>query len=193
DLPNRSMTRVGGLIAAVQKGISKKSQRPYALITLEDREGTIQVLCLDDNFDKFAALLEPKKAVLVTGETNLGDDRPKIFPVDIMALDEAPARFTKQLHLRLTRAHLGRERLEHLAGLLQANPGPCSVTLILRTDEGAAVFMEPGSGFRVTPSIQLERSIEELLGTGAYLPKLDDELPEPPKRRARRRPESSAG
>ena len=187
NLPNRTMTRVGGLIAAVQKGVSKKSQRPYALLTLEDREGTIQVLCLDDNFDKFGDLLQPKRAVLVTGEVNLGDDRPKIFPVDIIALEDAPARFTTQLHLRLTRAHLGMAKLEQLAELLQAHPGKCAVTLILRTDEGAAVFMEPGSGFQVTPSLELERDIEELLGAGAYLPKVDDELPEPPKRRRRMR------
>ncbi|HET7626554.1 MAG TPA: DNA polymerase III subunit alpha, partial [Verrucomicrobiae bacterium] len=53
DLPNRSLTRIGGLIAAVQNGVSKKSGKPYSMITLEDLHGSVQVLCLNENYDKF--------------------------------------------------------------------------------------------------------------------------------------------
>src|SRR5439155_20936411 len=42
QLPNRSMTRIGGLIAAVQNGVSKKTGKPYSLVTLEDLEGSVQ-------------------------------------------------------------------------------------------------------------------------------------------------------
>ena len=106
QLPSRSLTRIGGLIAAVQNGVSKKSGKPYSLVALEDLEGSVQLLCLNENYDKFRELLVPGKAILVIGEVNAGDDKPKIFPQDIMLLDEAPARFTKQVHLRLHTAHL---------------------------------------------------------------------------------------
>jgi DNA polymerase-3 subunit alpha len=36
ELPNRTITRLGGIISAVQQGFSKKSGKPYALLTLED-------------------------------------------------------------------------------------------------------------------------------------------------------------
>jgi DNA polymerase-3 subunit alpha len=36
SLPTRSMTRIGGLIAAAQHGVSKKSGKPYSMVTLED-------------------------------------------------------------------------------------------------------------------------------------------------------------
>ena len=39
ELPNRSLTRIGGLIAAVQHGVSKKSGKPYSMVTLEDLDG----------------------------------------------------------------------------------------------------------------------------------------------------------
>src|SRR5262249_39704880 len=42
QLSNRSLTRIGGLIAAVQNGISKKSGKPYSMVTLEDLEGSVQ-------------------------------------------------------------------------------------------------------------------------------------------------------
>ncbi len=52
-LPNHAMTRIGGLVVEVQKGISKKSGKPYAMVTLEDLDGSVQVLCLNENYDKF--------------------------------------------------------------------------------------------------------------------------------------------
>ena len=70
QLPPRSLTRIGGLIAAVQNGVSKKSDKPYSLVTLEDLEGSVQVLCLNENYDKYRELLVPGKAILVIGEVN---------------------------------------------------------------------------------------------------------------------------
>src|SRR5207249_9469019 len=75
QLPGRSLTRVGVLIAAVQNGVSKKSGKPYAMVTLEDLEGSAQVICLNENFDKYRDLLLPNKAILVVGEVVAGDDK----------------------------------------------------------------------------------------------------------------------
>ena len=90
ELPNRSLTRIGGLVAAVQNGISKKTNKPYSLVTLEDLEGSVQMLCMNENYDKYRDLLQINAAVLVIGEVNNGDDKPKIFPQEIMPLDDAP-------------------------------------------------------------------------------------------------------
>ena len=80
ELTNRSMTRIGGLVAAVQNGVPKKSGKPYMMVTLEDLEGTVQILCMNENYEKYRALMAANKAVFVIGEVNTGDERPKIFP-----------------------------------------------------------------------------------------------------------------
>src|SRR5207237_302427 len=80
QLPHRSMTRIGGLIAAVQNGVSKKTNKPYSMVTLEDLEGSVQVLVMNENYDRYRDLIAPNKAILVVGEVNTGDDKPKIFP-----------------------------------------------------------------------------------------------------------------
>src|ERR1035441_3318825 len=41
ELSNRSLTRIGGMIAAVQHGVSKKSGKPYSMVTLEDLDGSV--------------------------------------------------------------------------------------------------------------------------------------------------------
>src|SRR5947207_11478042 len=123
------------------------------MVTLEDVTGTIQMLCMNDNFDKFRALLVPNKAVLVVGEINNGEDKPKIFPQEIMALEEAPRRYTKQVHLRLYLAHLTAERLEAVRELAAAHPGKCPLFLCLIRPAGEIVFVESNERFYVTPSL----------------------------------------
>src|SRR6185503_11543799 len=97
-LGSRTMTRLGGIISAVQQGMSKKSGKPYAMVTLEDLEGSFTMLCMNENYDKFRLLLEPNKALLVVGEANNDEDRPKIFPTEVMPLEDAPRKYTKQVH-----------------------------------------------------------------------------------------------
>src|ERR1019366_3983598 len=92
ELPNRSLTRIGGMISAVTHGLSKKSGKPYSMVTLEDLEGSVQLLVMND-YDKFRPLLEANKAILVIGEVSTGEDRPKIFPQDIMPLADAAKKY----------------------------------------------------------------------------------------------------
>jgi DNA polymerase-3 subunit alpha len=188
-LPPRSLTRIGGLIATVQNGISKKSNKPYSLVTLEDLEGSVQVLCLNENYDKYRELLAPGNAILVIGEVNLGDDRPKIFPQEIMPLADAPQRFTKQVHLRLHTAHVKPDHLEAVQELILAHPGKCPLFLCFVRPTGEVIFMETHHKFFVTPSRELQQAADDRFGEETYYAKVDTSLPE----RAPRRWERPAG
>ena len=62
------MTRIGGMVSTVQQGMSKKNGKAYAMVTLEDLEGTFSMLLFNENYDKFRELLVPQKALLIVGE-----------------------------------------------------------------------------------------------------------------------------
>jgi len=182
ELPNRSLTRIGGLIAAVQNGVSKKSGKPYSMVTLEDLEGSVQVLCMNENYDKYRELLKPNQAILVVGEVNNGDEKPKIFPQEIMLLEDAPKRFTLQVHLRLQTAHLKPEQLESVRELVAAHPGRCPLLLCFMQPGGGNVFVDTNERFSVTPSMELEQAANQLFGEGTYYAKVDTSLPERQRR-----------
>src|SRR5205085_1076510 len=131
-LPNRSMTRIGGLISGIQQGMSKKSGKPYAMITLEDLQGSVQVLCMNENFEKFRQHFVANKAVLVIGEVNTSEDKAKIFPQEIMPLEDAPKKYTKQVHFRISTAHLTEESLNQMRSLVETAPGKCPLFLCLK-------------------------------------------------------------
>ncbi len=192
QVPGRTLTRLGGMIAAVQNGISKKSGKPYSLVTLEDLEGAVQVLCMNENYDKYRELLVPGKAIFVIGEVNNSDERPKLFPQEIMPLEDAPRRFTKQVHLRLHTAHLQPENLESIRDLVTAHAGKCPLFLCFRRPAGEVVFVETHERFFVAPSRQLQQAADELLGEETYYAKVDTSLPERAPRRWERRPENGS-
>jgi DNA polymerase-3 subunit alpha len=190
QLQNRSLTRIGGLIGAVQNGISKKSGKPYAMLTLEDLHGSVQVLCMNENYDKYRELFVANKAILVIGEVNTGDEKPKIFPQEIMPLEDAPRKFTKQVHLRLHTAHVTAEHLQSVYDLVAANPGKCPLFLCFVRPTGEVIFLETHERFFVSPSAELQQAADNLFGEETYYAKVDTSLPERQQRRwEQRKPE----
>ncbi len=191
--PNRGLTRIGGLIAAVQNGISKKTNKPYAMVTLEDLEGSVQVLCMNENYDKYRELLTPNRAILVVGEVNLGEDKPKLFPQEIMPLEDAPRRYTRQVHFRLHTAQLAPARLDELFELALTHRGKCPLYLCFMQPGGEVVFVEAHERFAVLPSLELQRAADALLGEETYYVKVDTSLPERAPRRWERKGDASNG
>jgi DNA polymerase-3 subunit alpha len=181
ELPNRSLTRIGGMISAVTHGFSKKSGKPYSMVTLEDLEGSVQLLVMNDH-EKFRPLLEANKAILVIGEVSTGEDKPKIFPQEIMPLEDAPKKYTKQVHLRLHTAHLKPDDVESVREIVAANPGKCPLLLCFMQPGGGTIFMETHEKFSVTPSLKLEQAANKLFGEETYYAKIDSSLPERAKR-----------
>ena len=181
ELPNRSLTRIGGMISVVTHGTSKKSGKPYSMVTLEDLEGSVQLLVMND-YDKFRPLLEANKAILVIGEVSTGEDKPKIFPQEIMPLEDAPKKYTKQVHLRLHTAHLQPEDLGGVHELVAAHPGKCPLLLCFMRPSGEIVFVDTNERFSVTPSLKLQREADARFGEETYYAKVDTSLPEKTRR-----------
>ncbi|MBU6398691.1 MAG: DNA polymerase III subunit alpha [Verrucomicrobia bacterium] len=192
-LPNHSLTRIGGLIAGVQHGVSKKSNKPYALVTLEDLQGVVQVLCINEIYERARELLMPGRAILVVGEINTGDDKPKIFPQEILPLEDAPQKYTRQVHLRLHLGHLTLAHLEQVRELVAAHVGKCPLFLCLMRPTGEAVFIATHERFAVTPSLQLQQAADERFGEGTYYAKVDTSPPERAPRKWERRGEAGPG
>jgi DNA polymerase-3 subunit alpha len=189
-LPPRTLTRLGGMISAVQEGFSKKNGKPYAMVTIEDLEGTVSMLCMNENYDKYRELLVQGKALLIVGEVNNDEDKPKLFPQEILPLEDAPRKYTKQVHLRLNTAHLTPETLQAARSLAEAHVGRVPLFLCLRRPGGELVFIETHEKYNVAPSQSLQQAVDDLFGEDTYYAKVDATLPERQKRAWERKPDN---
>ena len=192
-LPNRSMIRIGGLVSAVQKGVSKKTGKPYAMVTLEDMTGTVTALAMNESYDRYTELFVVNQALLVTAEVSTGEERPKLFPQEILPLDAAPKKFTKRVQLRLRSDQLGDTRLADLKALIEAHSGSVVVYLCIRMPGGESVWIEPNDRYQVTPSREFEAAITGLFGSESYQVKVDNSLPERAPRRWEKRGNGGGG
>jgi DNA polymerase-3 subunit alpha len=183
EVPNRTLTRIGGMISGVQNGFSKKSGKAYSMVTLEDLEGSVQLLCMNENYDKFKPLLEVKNTILVVGEVNTGEDKPKIFPQEIMLLEDAPRKYTKQVHFRLNMAHLQPEDVAAAGEIAGRHPGKCPLLLCFLPPAGGVVYLDTNDRYKVNPSLKLEQEVNARFGEDTYYSKVDTSLPEKVQRR----------
>ncbi|MFM1768142.1 MAG: hypothetical protein RJA22_671 [Verrucomicrobiota bacterium] len=191
-LPARTVTRIGGMVTAVQQGFSKKSGKPYAMVTLEDLEGTLSLLCLNDNFDRHREHLVEGRALLIVGEVNNDEDKAKLFPLEIMPLEEAPKKYTRQVHFRLSTAQLQPASFEAALRVVEAHPGRIPLFLCLRRPGGELLFIETHERYSVTPSAGLQQEIDALFGEQTYYAKVDTTLPERPRKPWERRSENGS-
>jgi hypothetical protein len=127
----------------------------------------------------------------VLGEVNNSEDKPKIFPTELMPLEAAPQRFTKQVHFRLHTAHLTPEQLQLAHQLATQHPGKCPLFLCFMRPTGEVIFVETHDRFWVTPSRELEQAVNALFGEETFYAKVDTALPERSQRRWERRVEPS--
>ena len=183
QLQPRAMTRVAALVSSVQPGVSKKSNKPYIMATLEDLEGTVQLLCMNENYDKYRELLAVGNALLVIAEVNKSEDKAKLFPQEIMRIEEAPRRYTKQVHLRLRAAQMTSDLLLKIRELVTAHAGKCPLFLCFIQPGGETVFIETSERFHVLPSLELQQAVEALLGPDTCYLKADLAPPERAPRR----------
>ena len=192
-LPNRSMCRVGGLVTTVQQGVSKKSGKPYAMVTLEDLTGSVQLLAMNESYDKYRDLFTTSNALLVAGEVSTGEDKPKIFPTEILRLEDAPRKMTRHVHVRLQTQSLDRPRMESLRDLFMANRGGVPVLLRLTQPDGISLYLETSDHYSVTPSKALQEAVDGMFVEGTYFPKVDLSLPERAQRRWEKKSSDGGG
>ena len=186
ELPGRTIVRVAGLVSEVRRGISRKTDKPYCIATVEDLETEFGVLCVNENYDKFNHLIEVNKPLMFIGEVNNTEDVPKIFPQEIFPIDEAPRRFTKQVHLRLKVESMQPASMDGVRELAEAHPGSIPLLLCLRQPSGESVFVEANDNFNVAPSRDFQSAANERFGADTYYAKVDMALPEPQRRFKRR-------
>ena len=104
------------------------------------------------------------------------------FPQEIFPLEDAPKKYTKQVHLRLHTAHLKPESMDAVRDLIAAHPGKCPLMFCFRYPTGKTVFVEPNDRYFVAPSHQLQQRADELFGEETYYVKVDMTLPEKQQR-----------
>ena len=167
---------VGGMITQAKR-IRTKRGDPMMFATLDDLEGSVEVLVFGKALAAGEDALAPDSVVLVRGRVDHKDrektclvaqqiDRFEPTAEEVQKADEEEAKRVRTpslLRLRLTASALPEGVLKELRELLAGFPGDSEVLIELATTGGER-RLRLGSDFRVGRSAALHAELEELLG-----------------------------
>ncbi|MFZ7104673.1 MAG: DNA polymerase III subunit alpha [Peptococcaceae bacterium] len=116
---------IGGIITSVRRSVTKKGET-MAYCVLEDLTGSIETLVFPRTFQKYHALVEADKVVLMTGRINLQEDNPKFFVEDITVL-ELQERNIPKLYIKIDSSVVNNAQVEIIGRILKSYRGSVPV------------------------------------------------------------------
>ena len=168
QLLNRSNSMDGkvvtlaGLVTAVDRRVSKKGN-PWAIVTIEDLESSIQCMFFGKVYEAHADDLILDSVIRIKGMVELRDEATNIRANDmeVPVLESADER---PLTITLPRQALDRGHMERLARILKSHPGYCQVRLAVTDDRGNVRLLTFGDGFRTRHDTSMMAEIKSVFG-----------------------------
>ena len=165
DCPDGGEVKMCGVIASVKSMLTKKGDR-MAYLTVEDLQGTAEVIVFPDLFKTAGELIVPEQVVRITGTIDRGDKGTKIRGAKIEPLAEVQTQSIKRIRIHLADHPDVREQLLRLLDIFKKHPGKTGVSMCFRTDDPLEAETAPLPNLSVNPSDHFVSDVEEVLGKG---------------------------
>ncbi|MBD3346374.1 MAG: DNA polymerase III subunit alpha [Chitinivibrionales bacterium] len=134
SLKDGQTVTVGGLITIVKTHVQKNG-RQMAFVTLEDFNGSAELLIFSDTLEKFGNLISQGSMILTRGQVTARDNKPKIKAENIIALSETREKLTRSVHVKIRTQGLEPDFLSTIEQQCKNASGPCSFIIHLLTQE----------------------------------------------------------
>lgn len=154
---------ISGLVTSVQRKITKRGDA-WAMVTLEDLDGAIDVLLFPSAYQLASTLLVEDAILTVKGRLSRSKDQPEIHGQEVSLPDitDGPS---GPVVISLPSTRCTGPVVEQLRDVLATHPGMTEVRLRLMKREQTLV-MRLDDRLRVTPTPALFADLKQLLGPG---------------------------
>jgi DNA polymerase-3 subunit alpha len=165
DRADGQVVTVAGLIAGLQRKVTKQGS-PWAIATLEDLDGVIDVMVFPQTYQLVATQLVEDAVVVVHGRIDKREDQPKLVAMELTLpdLSDAPR---GPVVITLPVARCVPPVVDRLKEVLATHPGVTEVHLQLVQHAGRTTVMRLDERLRVTPGPALFGDLKALLGPGS--------------------------
>jgi DNA polymerase-3 subunit alpha len=153
-----------GLNADLKEITTKKGDR-MAFLTLEDRQGTVEVVIFADIYKDSLHLLEVDEPLLIVGTLQQEDKGAKVIAQRFLTLLEAKEHFTQAIQVKLPVDKVTKDNLEDLRAILERHKGDCKAYIHLCSDEKCETVIKLSDKFRVKPHRNMIEEVNRYFGT----------------------------
>ena len=174
--PNQDIA-IGGIVNGVRNGQTKNG-KPFAVLSVEDYNGSTELFLLGEKCMNFAAYLRPGEFLYIKGNVGLNwrkkkeiQENPNINPTPedwelqvaaISLLSELREKLGKGIYIKLDAKMVDQELIEELSNLTKAHEGNTTLKIEL-FDRGENLNVELMSRtIKVEPTNELIRGLQQL-------------------------------
>ncbi len=163
ERPEGSVVTVAGLITSVVRKTTKKGDL-YAVVSLEDLEGAINVMVFPRDYQQSSRLLIEDSILLVKGRAKRGrDDALELTALEVSVPDLSRDVNEGPVVISMPTVRVSPPVVDQLKDVLSTHPGVAEVHLRLQS-AGRTMVMKLDERLRVTPSAALMADLKALLG-----------------------------
>ena len=161
ERPDGSTVTISGLVTSVQRKITKRGDA-WAMVTVEDLEGALDVLLFPSAYQLASTLLNEDAIITVKGRLSRSKDQPELHgqEVSLPDLSDGPS---GPVVISMPSTRCTPPVVEQLKDVLGSHPGVTEVRLRLMT-KTATTVMKLDDRLRVAPSPSLYADLKALLG-----------------------------
>ena len=144
----REVVNLSGVIVTSVVRLTKKNNEKWAILTLEDLWGSIEVMVFSKVFASLQSFLESDRLddpVLVTGNVSSNDETLKVVAQSIIPLSEIRAQRAASMQIILPDSFQA-DRLNSVRHILDNNQGNCDVYLSVLTENNCRVNVKLNQG-----------------------------------------------
>ena len=161
NIAHESVFTVAGLITNVQRKVSRQGSN-WAIVTVEDLEGAIDVLFFSNTYQQHALSLIEDRIVSIRGRVDKREDTPRFTALDmsIPNVNQAPI---GPFIIRIESQRCTPPLVDRMKEILRSHPGTREVHLRIEGNAKETTF-RLDDGLRVTASPSLSADLKSILG-----------------------------
>ena len=161
DSPTEKIVTIGGLITSIQRKVTRQGAS-WAIVTVEDLEGSLEVLFFSNTYVQHALSLTEDRVVVIRGRADRREDKLRFTALE-MTFPDISKGPVGPLVVTIPISQCTPPIVDRLKEILRTHPGQREVHLAI-DDMGKVTLMklEP----RVTASPSLSADLKSILGAG---------------------------
>jgi DNA polymerase-3 subunit alpha len=171
DSGNKSRTAedvsIGGVISGLRPLKTRKGL-PMCVITIDDAQGTVEVVVFPEPFQQYGHLAEIGQMVVVKGRLEGDDESTRILASEILPIAAVTKKLTSSVAITLSSPPHDRETFMALWDVLLRHKGDRLVAIdLIESTRQLRVKIDVNTQIRVRPSEQLVSDVEQVCGIGS--------------------------
>ncbi len=161
SIGHEAIVSIGGLITGVQRKVSKQGNS-WAIVTIEDLEGSADVMFFANTYTTHALNLVEDRVVVIRGRIDRREENVRITALD-MSMPDVSAAPTGPVVITIDSVRVTPLLVERMKEILRSHPGNREVHLKVENGKGG-VMMKIDDSLRVTSSPSLSADLKQILG-----------------------------